>query len=254
MTISKNRLVLIFLPAMLALGPICFGWVPGSETKSNTAFEAPAKGINAPEPTPPVDTPAVNVSKGENTRANPVPGVPKKQKAELLDRETARSWRKLVSSTGLQSLERSKLLPSDIEIRVWHIPGLYRLNSPCWVFSRRAGQWTGVAFVDRDFKGKITRKSLDASPAGLKTWDAYVNRDLTPANIRKPLPDPEYGSEGMGVILEVKFGEDYARKYLQANHDFVGDLFKTIKPVFFNKGPAESSKYRSAASIPISFV
>ena len=153
----------------------------------------------------------------------------------MLDRETARIWAKVVSSTGLQSLERTKLLPNDIEVRVWNIPGLYRVDATCFVFSRREGRWTAAVFVDQDFKGKIIRKSLEASPAGLQTWDAYVNRDLTPANIIRPLPDPGYGSEGMGVILEVKFGEDYARKYLQAvGHDLLDDFFKTLKSVFFN--------------------
>jgi len=236
MTISKNRVVLIFLPAILALGSICLGFALASETKSNTAFRAPANGINAPGPTPPVDTPAVNVNKGKKTPAKPVPSVPKKQedraRSEPLHRETERSWRKLASSTGLPSLERTKLLPNDIEVRVWHIPGLYRVNTTCWAFSRRAGQWTAVAFVDWDFKGKITRNSLEASPAGLQTWDAYVNRDLTPANISRPLPVLEYHSEGMGVLLEVKFGEDYARKLLDPGHDLVGDLFKTIKSAF----------------------
>lgn len=243
MRIKQNRVVLIFLLSILVLGSICFGWVPGSETKSNTAFEAPANGLNAPKPTPPVNTPAVKVNKGENTPAYPVPDVPEKR-SKLTGRETERSWRKLVSSTGLPGLERTKLLPNDMEIRVWHIPGLYRVNTTCWAFSRRAGQWTAVAFNDPDFKGKITRMSLDASPAGLQTWDAYVNRDLTPAHIIRPRPVPEYGSEGMGVLLEVKFGEDYARKlFPAAGDDFVGNLFETIKSVFFNKDRAELSKY-----------
>jgi hypothetical protein len=242
MTISKSRVVLIFLPAILALGSICLGFALASETKSSTAFRAPANGVSAPEPTPPVDTPAVNVNKGENTTAHPVPGVPDKR-SKLMDREAEKSWRKVVSSTGLQSLERTKLLPNDVEIRVWHIPGLYRVNTTCWVFSRKAGRWTAAAFVDQDFKGKIIGKSLEASFAGLQTWDAYVNRDLTRANINRPRPEPKYGSEGMGVMLEVKFGEDYTKKYFALGQDLVGALFTAIKSVFFNKNGAELSKY-----------
>lgn len=42
------------------------------------------------------------------------------------------------------------------------------------------------------------------------------------------------------MLLEVKSGEDYARKLLEpAGHDLAADLFTTIKSVFFNNVRAE---------------
>ena len=140
------------------------------------------------------------------------------------------------------SLEQIKVAPNDIEIRIWNLPGLFISKTKCWVFERKDGEWKGITFIDPDFNGKIIKKRLDTPSTDWFKWDLYVNRDITPTNIREAQFDHAPQNDGMDVIVEVKFGNDYANKYLIDGDVLLTNLFKMIKSEFFNNDQDTWSK------------
>lgn len=240
MTISKTAISILLL-SVLMLASIDV-W----RTSERSAASSIALPTNVVSPTPPASDLAAGADTGKSISAKSISGTSansqNKANSDLMDREINLVWRKLVRSTGLPYLERIKLAPDDIEIRVWDLPGLYIGKTKCWVFSRKDGQWKAVIFVDPEFNGRIITKPLDTPSMGWRKWDAYVNSDITPAKIRERRPEPAPENDAMEIVVEVKLGDDYARDLVVAGDDLLVKLFKTIKTEFFNDDQVKWSK------------
>jgi len=210
---------------------MALSFVPNARSISD---DSAPKGVYTPTPTPTASP--VNVN-GEKT-----PRQQDRPQAARIQREMERSLRTVVRSVGLSDLKNSKLAPDDIEIRLLALPGLYIVNIKCWVFSRKSGQWTSHVFIDPDFKKKIVKKTLSVRSDAWPTWDSYVSREITPARIRGPLPEPEPLGDGIAHVIEVKFGNDHARRLLPEGHVLFRDFLATVKTVILDNKPLEMLK------------
>jgi hypothetical protein len=173
---------------------------------------------------------------GDSLSVNSVSTTPNKRqtaKTNRIDQGINKAWRKLFRSTKLNNLNDRKLAANDIEIRVWDLSDLFIPKTKCWVFSRENGEWKAFMFIDPEFTGKIKKERLDKPLLGWDSWDSYANAELNAAKIREVPPETELESDAITLIIEVKFGDDYA-KTLVDNRDFMTILFKTIKSEFFN--------------------
>lgn len=178
-------------------------------------------GTETPAPTPTPNQLSVE------PKPEPAPGV--------VDKASINKWRKLFRTSGLKNLENTNLSSDEVEIRVWHVPGLVTFKTKCWIFSLKARQWTGSAIVDREFTGQNVRVWLDRLPTGSTKWNDYVHQKLLPQSISEAAKTitPDVGREGEMTVLEVKFGKKYGRQFI-ANDEFLALLYKNIKSEFFN--------------------
>lgn len=240
MTISKTAVYILLLSILMLASTYAWRssvWNPTSDIASPTPPD-----VNAPK-----RDRAINVNNSESISANSVSRTPANQqdKAESnrIDRETEIIWGKLVRSTGLPNLKRTKFSPNDIEIRIWELPDFLIPKTKCWVFSRKDNEWKAFAFVDPEFNGKIIKKPLDTPLKGWLKWDSYVNSDIAPLKIREARPDQTPDHDAMETIIEVKFGNDYARNLVVDGDDLLTNLFKMIKSEFFSDDQAKWSKF-----------
>ena len=231
MTISKNT-ISIFLVSVLMLVTLYVCRTSGRHEASNIAFPTPPN-VNAPDR-------RIGVNSSENISTSPDSRKSAEQHAaefNRIDRQTDMEWRKLVRSTGLPDLKSMKLAPNDIEIRIWELPGLIIPEIKCWVFSRKDGQWRAIVFVDPESNGKVIQKPLDAPTVGWDKWNSFVS-DFTPTKIREVPPDPIPENDAMAPVVEVKFGNDYAKNLID-HKVFLAKLFSMIRSEFFNDDPVK---------------
>lgn len=239
-----TKAVSIFLLSMLMLANIyaCRNSVRNVESKLASPTPPNVKPIDSS----PESGRAIDANSGQNVSSGSVSSTPadpqNKPRSDRIYREIDLVWRKLARSIDLSDLQRMKFAPNDIEIRIWNLPGLYIGKTKAWVFSRKDGQWKAFAFTDPEFKGKIIKKPLDTPSTGWLKWDSYVSNDMTPTKIREALPNPAPEGDAMETIVEVRFGDDYAKNLVDQT-DFLTKLFKTIKSEFFNDNQANWSKF-----------
>lgn len=221
--------------SLIVVSSVIFSFAGVSSEPSELG--AATVGMATPTPIPDDD----REERSENSLPTPPEPRPEVSR-KLVDKELIIEWRQLFRKSGLNDLKRTKLAPDEIEIRVWEIPGLYKSKTQCWIFSRKAGTWTGSAIVDRKFSGRLTRVSLNELPSDSTEWDNYVNQNLSPQSIREAALTTDANYEGWMTVVEVKFGGDYERQGI-ANDKFLKRLVSRVKAEFFGNDDIKWSKF-----------
>lgn len=200
--------------------------VPIRHGQGNTAT---LTSVMTPTPTP--DREQINAAEADSTYK---PNLqPRPERANAVYKESIKAWGTLRRATGLKDLERTKLAPAEIEVRIWQVPDVITPRTQCWHFSRKAGLWNASAFVDREFSGRMVRIPLDEPSAGWANWEAYAEQNLSPQSVHEAAKFITPATDEGTTMVEVRFGNEYERQFM-ANDEFLGPLFRTIKSEFFN--------------------
>lgn len=114
----------------------------------------------------------------------------------------------LTQKSQLVDLEQVKLKEGDKEIRIWIVePNVER---KVFVSTYKEERWETLDFIQKDFKGDLKKRKLEEPVSGWNSWKNFIENNITPVKIKNS-DSQASGTDGTVFVIEVKFGQDYAK-------------------------------------------
>lgn len=159
-----------------------------------------------------------------------------KETINLLNQDIYNKAKALSQRSQLADLKCVELSENDKEIRIWNIDTLYSSITKGYVFSFNNGQWEGMFIIDVDKEHNFKKRYFEDPMSGWKDWNIFIENEITPGKVENSNSQTS-GNDVMVVVIEVKFGQKYAKNIFydgSSNESLIDKIFKKIKVEFYN--------------------
>lgn len=145
--------------------------------------------------------------------------------------------RSLARRSKLTDLQNERLLEKDIEIRIWEMESLYSSKTKGYVFTFSGDKGSAFSLNDSGDKQFLKRIFFAEPISGWKAWREFIEKEVSPERV-KTYAQPPAGTDGLTVVIEVKFGTDYSKNVLfdSSADPVVLRIYQMIKKEFLNTG------------------
>lgn len=160
----------------------------------------------------------------------------KKESIEFLKQEVYNEVKYLTQKSQLTDLKKVELSENDKEIRIWNTETLFSAKTKGYIFTFINRQWQGMFVIDVGKKHRFKKIYYEEPLSGWKNWETFVENEITPTKVENSNSQPG-GTDGLVVVIEVKFGQKYAKNIFcdpSMNEDTIDKIFKKIKTEFYN--------------------